>query len=42
MGYKEEYEQEIDLKDMLFHILYRWRSILLAMILVGARLFGNP
>lgn len=36
MGYKEEYEQEIDLKDLLFHILYRWRSILLIMILAGA------
>ena len=40
MGYKEEYEQEIDLKDMLFHILYRWRSILLAMILVGVAAIG--
>lgn len=36
MGYKEEYEQEIDLKDLLFHILYRWRSILLIMVVAGA------
>ena len=31
-----EYEQEIDLKDLLFHILYRWRSILLVALTVGA------
>ncbi len=36
MGCKEEYEQEIDLRDLLFHILYRWRSVLLAAILVCA------
>lgn len=30
MGYREEYEQEIDLKGLLFHILYRWRSLVLA------------
>ena len=35
MVYKEEYEQEIDLKDLLFHILYRWRSILLIMLVAG-------
>lgn len=34
MEYREEYEQEIDLKDLLFHILYRWRSLVLAAALV--------
>lgn len=34
MDYREEYEQEIDLKDLLFHILYRWRSLILAALLI--------
>ena len=46
MNYAEEYEQEIDLRDLLFHILYRWRSILLAAVIVcglaaGYALVGN-
>ena len=31
-----EYEQEIDLKDLLFHILYHWRSVLLVALAAGA------
>ena len=31
-----EYEQEIDLKDLLFHILYRWRPVLLVALAAGA------
>ncbi len=38
MGY-EETEHEIDLKAMLFDVLYRWRKILIAG-LIGALLFG--
>lgn len=38
MGY-EDNEQEIDIKEMFFHALYRWRSILLAG-LVGALILG--
>ena len=34
MNNREEYEQEIDLRDLLFHILYRWRPVLLAAVLV--------
>ncbi len=36
----QEYEQEIDLKDLLFHILYRWRSVMLAAVVVGAVFAG--
>ena len=40
MDYREEYEAEIDLKDLLFYILRRWRSVLLAglvfCVLLGA------
>ena len=32
MDYREGYEQEIDLKDLMFHVLYRWRPILLAAV----------
>ena len=46
MNNREEYEQEIDLRDLLFHILYRWRRILLAAVLVcglaaGYAVFSN-
>lgn len=34
MEVSKEYEQEIDLKDMLFYVLYRWRSVLLIAIVV--------
>lgn len=34
MEYREKYEQEIDLKALLLHILYRWRSLVLAVIVV--------
>lgn len=40
MGYNEEYEQEIDLKDLMFHILYRWRSVLLVAVLACALAIG--
>ena len=40
MRINKSYEPEIDLKDLLFHILYRWRSILL-FILAGALLLGG-
>lgn len=29
------YEQEIDLKDLLFAVLYKWRVIMIAMIILG-------
>ena len=40
MNYKDEYEQVVDLKDLLFHILYRWRSVLMMAILLCALLVG--
>ena len=36
MQYGSEYEQEIDLKDLMFHIFYRWRSLLLVSIIICA------
>ena len=40
MGYKEGYGQEIDLKDLMLHVLYRWRPILLAAALACALAAG--
>ena len=34
MNYKEEYELEINLKDLFFDILYQWRIILLAGVIL--------
>lgn len=33
MNYKEEYELEIDLKDLFFDIVYQWRIILLVAVI---------
>ena len=33
------YEKQIDLKDLFFKILYRWRMLLVAMV-VGGVIFG--
>ena len=33
MDSSQRYEEEIDLKDLMFHILYRWRSVLLVAVL---------
>ncbi len=38
--YNEAYEPTIDLKDLLFHLLYRWRSILLGGIVLCLLLGG--
>lgn len=40
MKINRDYEMEISLKDLFFHLLYRWRSILVA-ALVGAILLGG-
>ena len=40
MKINRDYEAGIDLKDMFFHLLYRWRS-LLAAALIGAILMGT-
>ena len=40
MQINREYEPEINLKDLFLHILYRWRSILVA-ALIGAILLGG-
>ena len=40
MKINREYEQEIDFRDLFFHLLYRWRSILVA-ALIGAILLGT-
>ena len=34
MECREEYEQEVDLRDLLFHILYRWRALMIAAALL--------
>lgn len=34
MDYSQEYEELIDLKDVLFHVLKRWRSMLLAAVVM--------
>ena len=40
MRINKDYEQEIDLKDLFFQLLYCWRSILVA-ALIGAVLMGS-
>ena len=35
-----EYEPEFRLKDFFFHLLYRWRSILLVVLLCAAVIGG--
>jgi len=40
MNYKEEYEQEIDLKDLLFAILYKWKLILVVAVVLAVALGG--
>ncbi len=40
MDHREEYEQEIDLKDLMFHVLYRWRPVLLVAVLACALAAG--
>lgn len=40
MDYENTYEQEIDLKELLFTILYRWRPIVLAAVVLGILLGG--
>ena len=36
MDNSQRYEEEIDLKDLMLHILYRWRSVLVIAVLVCA------
>lgn len=36
----ENYEQEIDLKELFFYLLYRWRILLLAAV-IGAAVLGS-
>ena len=36
MDNSQRYEEEIDLKDLMLHILYRWRSVLMIAVLVCA------
>ena len=31
----QEYNPEVRIRDLLFHLLYRWRSILLAALICG-------
>ena len=40
MHFDKDYEREISLRDLFFHILYKWRSILAA-ALIGAILLGG-
>lgn len=40
MNYNNEYEEEIDLKDLLFYELYKWRPIILIALILSV-LFGG-
>ena len=40
MQLNKEYERVISVRDLFFHLLYRWRSILAA-ALIGALLLGG-
>ncbi|MEY8338014.1 hypothetical protein AALB16_08270 [Lachnospiraceae bacterium 62-35] len=40
MNYENTYEQELDLKDLLFYLLYGWRPIILIAVIMGL-LFGG-
>lgn len=40
MDYNQGYEQEIDLKDLLFAVLHRWKMILLAAVVLAVVLGG--
>ena len=40
MDQNNTYEQEIDLKDLMFAVLHKWRSILLVAIVAGVLLGG--
>ena len=40
MQVNPEYESEINLKDLFFHVLYRWRSILLVALVFAVALGG--
>lgn len=34
MNYRNDYEQEMDLRELMFYILYRWRSLLLTAVVI--------
>lgn len=34
MNYEDQFESELSLKDLFFHILYRWRSVLAAAVVL--------
>lgn len=40
MDYNNEYEQEIDLKELLFSVLHRWRPMVLAAVILAVVLGG--
>ena len=40
MDYNNDYEQEIDLKDLLFAVLHKWKPILLAAVVCAVLLGG--
>ena len=40
MQLNKKYEREISLRDMFFHILYHWRSILIAIVVLALALGG--
>ena len=40
MNYDNTYEQEIDLKDLCFYFLYRWRSIMLVAVILAVLVGG--
>lgn len=40
MEFIQEYEQEIDLKDLLFHILYKWKIVMTVLVLFCGLVVG--
>lgn len=34
MKYRDEYAQKIDLRDLMFHVLYRWRSLFVTAVVI--------
>ena len=34
------YDQEIDLKDLMFAVLYKWRPVVIAAVVIGLLLGG--
>ena len=40
MEQNSTYDQEIDLKDLMFAVLYKWRPVVIAAVVIGILLGG--